>query len=268
MTRYTKTDSEWDMSAPPQQLQWPYNRWWKANIGKRIKYKFVQEGWDRDIVEMATLEILVVEKYDPVPARLSQQDRDVLRRISKAGVEKLVQFLDMVDSLDKAKQFCDKAGITADELKSLLRKLYRYLPFGAQMRQLVEKDDIELQGYVDKLIHLKLGHSLALLETGRTREERKQISKDTGIPESAVLDLVKRADLTRFHLMGGGMLRQSWALGYKGLSDLKKVTPDEYYARCYEHYIRNFKGIPFDMTREGNDIQYQRMKQAPDLIEE
>ena len=174
MTKNTKADSEWDLSAPPQQLQWPYSKWWKANIDKRTKYRFVREGWDRDIAEMETLGILAVEEDDPVPARLSQQDRAVLRRINNTGVKRLMQFLDMVDSLEKAKRFCDKAGITADELKSLLQKVYKYLPFGAQMRQLVDKDDVEFQGYVDKLISLKLGYSLALLEIGRTREGRKQ----------------------------------------------------------------------------------------------
>ena len=79
MTRHTQADSEWDLSVPPQQLQQPYNKWWKANIGNRIIYGFVREGWDRDIAEMATLEILAVEKYDPVPARLSREDRAVLR---------------------------------------------------------------------------------------------------------------------------------------------------------------------------------------------
>jgi len=246
----------------------PYNKWWKANIGKRIIYGFVREAWDRDIAEMSTLEILAAEKDSPTPVWLSQEDRAVLRRISNTGVERLMQFLDMVQSLEKAKQFCDKAGITADELKSLLRKVHKYLPFGAQMRQLVEKDDLEFQGYVDQLISRKLGYSFALLEIGRTREGRKQLSRDSVIPEPAVLDLVKRADLTRLSLMGGGMIRQSWAIGYKGLSDLKEATPDEYYARCREYYDRTSKGKPFDLTLKMANGHIARMKQAADLIEE
>ena len=188
--------------------------------------------------------------------------------ISMAGVNRLMQFLDSVDSLEKAKQFCDTAGITADELKSLLRKIHRYLPVGAQMRQLVVKDDTEFQGYVDKLVSSKLGHSLALLEIGRTKEGRRQITKDTGIPEAAILDLVKRADLTRLHLMGGGMIRQCWSIGYKGLSDLQQANPDEYYARCQEYYSRNYKGMPYDFTLEGAHDVITRMKQVTDLIEE
>jgi len=258
-------DPEWDFSDPEQHPKGPYDRWWKDTIARRIKYGFVREGWDKDISEMAILERLAVEDNDPVPARLSQEDRDVLCRISKAGVERLMQFLDSVDSLEKAKQFCDKVGITADELKSLLRKIHKYLPFGAQMRHLVAKDDTEFQGYVDKLVSIKLGHSLALLEISRTREGRRQISKDTGIPESAVLDLVKRADLTRLHLVGGGSLKQLWAIGYKGL---KKANPDEYYARCQEYYSRNYKGMPYDFTLEGAYSVIARIKQVPDLIEE
>ncbi len=268
MTEHSANDSEWDMSAPPQQLQQPYNKWWKANIDKRIQYGFVREGWDKSIAEIAALERFVVGDYDLVSTPITQKDRDVLYRISKTGAERLMQFLDMVDTLEKAKKFCDTAGITADELKSLLRKIHRYLPFGAQMRQLVAKDDTEFQGYVDKLLPVKLGHSLALLEIGRTRKGRQKISKDTGIPESAVLDLVKRADLTRLHLMGGGMVKQIWAIGYRGLSDLQKANPDDYYARCQEYYSKNYKGMPYDFTPEGAHDVITRMKQVPDLIEE
>ena len=109
------------------------------------------------------------------------------------------------------------------------------------------------------------GYSLALLEIGRTREGRRQISKDTGIPEPALLDLVKRVDLTRLHLVGGGSLKQLWAIGYKGLTTMKKAKPDEYYARCQEYYSRNYKGMPYDFTLEGAHSVIARIKQVPDF---
>ena len=268
MSGNTDVDSEWDFSDPELHPQGPYDKWWKDTIAKRIKYKFVREVWDKDITEIAALKRFVIGDYDLVSTPITQEDRDVLYRIGEAGVETLMQLLDTVDTLEKAKQFCETAGITADELKSFLRKVHRYLPFGAQMRQLVAKEDTEYQSYVDRLVSAKLGHSLALLEIGRTREGRQRISKDIGTPEPAFLDLAKRAELTCLHVMGGGMIRQFWAIGYRGLTELRQANLDEYYARCQEYYARHYKGMPYDFTINGARDLITRMKRVPDLIKE
>ena len=68
--------------------------------------------------------------------------------------------------------------------------------------------------------------------------------------------------------MGGGMVRTSWALGYKGLVDLQAATPTEYYARCEAFYAQTAKGMPFDMTMANVASHIARMRDATPFLEE
>lgn len=263
-----KGNATWDLAKPGQRTRWPYNKWFKAHIVKRIRYAFVRDHWDREIGDMYTQDRLRAEPRDPGAVRLSDKDRDALRRVEAAGLNTLMEFLDWVATQESAKRLCETAGISPQDLMALLDKIRRYLPFGAQMRQLVAKDDLIVQEYVDRLTAQRLGFSLALLEIGRTREGRAQLVQQTGIPESAVLDLVRRADLTRLRLMSGGMVRQSWAMGYKGLAALQRATPEEYYARCAAYYGETAKGMPFDLTPQGVASHIARMRDAVTVVEE
>jgi hypothetical protein len=258
----------WDFAKPGQRTRWPYTKWYNAHIKKRIRYAFVRQGWDREIAELQTQERLKAEPHDPGAVRLSDEDRDTLCQVEMAGVGTLLEFLDWVCTQASAERFCETAEISPERLMALLDKLRKYLPFGTQMRQLVDKEDAEFQEYVDRLVAQRLGHSLALLEVGRTREGRAQLARETGIPEDAVLDLVRRADLTRLRLMAGGMVRQTWAMGYRGLAALQRTTPEEYYERCASYYAQTAKGMPFDLTRQGVVSHLARMRDAVTLVEE
>ncbi|TFH64063.1 MAG: DUF4332 domain-containing protein [Gemmatimonadales bacterium] len=269
MARYAGkvTDEVWCFSKPEQRVQWPYNKWYNAHIKKVIRYGYVRVYWDRAINELRTLEKLKAEEHDPVTVRLDDGDRAVLGRVLKAGVETLMVFLDRISTQVEAEAFCEKAGIPPEDLIDLLGKIYRYLPFGAQMRQLVTEDD-PAAAYLGQLASYKLGHSLALLDAGRTRAGRVRLVEEVGIPEDVLLDLVRRADLSRLHLMGGGMIRQAWALGYKGLAALQKATPEDYYARCVAYYDEVGKGKPFDFTAGAVASHLARMREAVAIVEE
>ncbi len=261
------SSKRWTFSRPEQRIQWSYNKWYSAHIKRRTRYLYVREHWDRQIAELRELVRLQVEERDPVAVRLDDGDRDVFRRAGAAGVKTLMAFLDRVATQEQAAAFCQSAGISPEDLVSLLRKIYKYLPFGAQMRLLVAEDD-PVAAYLGHLKAHTLGHSLALLEAGCTQEGRAQLAKEAGIPDNVLLDLVRRADLTRLRLMSGGMIRQAWALGYKGLAALQKADPEEYYARCVAYYDEAGKGMPFDLTWQAVASHLARMRQAVRFVEE
>jgi hypothetical protein len=268
MVKRFEDDPEWSFSDSEQRMQWPYNAWFRSFIGVRIRYSFVRTYWERDMAELVTLEKLSIEEQDPVPARLSGEDRQAFACILRADYPRLMTWLDAVGDQAAAQLFCQQAGLTPQQLKGVLQKIYRYLPTGAQMRQLVEKEDALRQGYVDVLVKYRLGNSLALLEAGRTRPGRQQLAAQTGIAEPDILDLVRRADLTRLHLMGGGMVRTSWALGFTGLAALKRANAQDYYDACLAYYNRTAKGKPFDMTMQNCVSHIARMKTALEIVEE
>jgi hypothetical protein len=68
--------------------------------------------------------------------------------------------------------------------------------------------------------------------------------------------------------MSGGMVRQTWALGYPGLQALKQADPEEYHVKCRRYYSEAFKGKPFDQTLDTAQGHISRMKQAVAIVEE
>lgn len=267
MGKRAKGDEVWTFSKPDQKVQWPYTKWFRAHIGKRLKYAFVHEHWDRSIAGLEKADRLRAETSDPVAPQLTETDRSVLKRVREAGLETLMGFLDHVDTRESAEAFCETAEISPRDLISLLRKIHRFLPFGAQMRQLVDERD-PIYEHVDTLVAHKLGYSLELLERGRTRGGRKQLVEQTGIPMAVLLDLIRRADLTRLHLMSGGMIRTSWVTGYKGLAALKRATAEEFLKKTEAYYDRTSGGKPFDWSPRTANGHINRMREAIDILEE
>lgn len=261
-------DSVWSFSKPEQKVQWPYNRWFGTHIRKRTRYAFVRTHWDQKIYELMDMEKLEAEKLEPGAVRLSNADRSIFGRISKTDTGSLMALLDVVADQASADAFCGSVSVDPTEFKDLLQKIYKYLPFGAQMRQLVEKEDLVLQNHVDCLVSRKLGFTLAFLDRGLTPDGRDRLAEDTGLQVDVVLDLIRRADLTRLRLMSGGMIRQSWALGYQGLKDLKVATPEEYYDRCATYYAKTTGGLPFDLTPNTVAGHIARMRKARTLLVE
>ncbi len=248
------TDEAWSFSQPGHRVQWPYNQWFGAHIRKRTKIAFVREHWDRDI--------------GAVRARQKdERQRDTLERVEKAGAATLMTFLDEVSSLERARAFCERADIAPADLLAVLRRVYKTLPFGAQMWMLVSDDDPASE-HVGKLSKHKLAYSLAFLEAARTNAGRQAIAAATGVPLPVVLDLAHRADFTRLTLMSGGMVRQLWALGYTSLHAVRSADPDEYYARCVEYYERTTKGMPFDLTRRNVVSLINGLSKVEPLVEE
>lgn len=258
----------WDFTEPGLHGFGPYNKYFASHIGKRIKYSFIREHWDRDIAELTSADRMGSDKLDPMSYPLTQRDRDVFIKIHKAGIKRLMEFLDKVSSQDAADSFAKQAGISPSDLKSVLRTVNKHLPFDILMNRLVAEDDRQTLGYIARLKAAKLDHSLALLEAGRTKGGRKKLAKETGIPEDAVLDLVRRADMSRLRLSSKGTVLCNWAIGYKGIKMLQQADPEKYYVKLLEYYTRTFKGKPYDVTAESMKGVKKRMKQVADIVEE
>ena len=250
----TKGNEEdlWSFSKPDQRSQWPYNKWFSAHIGKRIRYGYVRKFWDCDLGKFRG-------------AALS--DKETITKINSLGFTNLMQFLDTVATMKGASELCQKAKIEPENMKNLLHRIYKYLPFGAQMRQLVPENDTLMLTYVETLKEHGLSYSLALLDKGRTKEGRLDISRTTGIPEDAILDLVNCADFTRLELMSGGMVKQLVALGYGSIASVKTADPDEYFERARKYYSEGKDGMPFDLTKKNVAEIIAKMKQVTPIVE-
>lgn len=243
----------WSFSKPQQRVQWPYQRWYNAHIARRTRLGFVRELWDHSLADLAA-------------GCRRREIADVLRRFGHREADSLMALLDTVDTQAKAAATCHRSDVKPAELIELLRWCYKRLPFGAQMRQLVDDEEANLGPCLDALKRHKLSFSLALLDAGRTRGGRARLAGQTGIAGDVLLDLVHRADMTRVALMSGGMVRAQWALGYRSLRDLQRADPDDYYERSDRHYRSAARGRPFDLTREACRRHIERMRQQMRIV--
>jgi len=84
----TKSDEEslWSFSKPGQRIQWPYDRWFKDYIGKRIRYGFVRKFWDCPLTRLHE-------------AANSDHDQETILKISSLGIANLLQLLDAVSTM-------------------------------------------------------------------------------------------------------------------------------------------------------------------------
>lgn len=268
MAKENSLDKLWDFTEPGLHGSGPYDKYFASHIGKRIKYSFIREYWDRDIAELTSAERMGSEKLDPMSYPLTQRDRDVFKKIKKVGIKRLMEFLDKVSNQDAADSFAKQADISPSDLKFVLRTVNKYLPFDTLMNKLVAEDDKKTLDYVARLKAVQCDHSLALLEAGRTKARRKKLAKEIGIPEGSLIDLVLRADMTRLRLSSAGSVQCNWAIGYKGIKMLQQADPDEFYTKTLEYYKNIFKGKPYDVTPENMKAHISRLKQVADIVEE
>ena len=68
--------------------------------------------------------------------------------------------------------------------------------------------------------------------------------------------------------MSGGMIRMSWAVGYKGLAALKRAKVEEFLKKTEAYYDRTSGGKPFDWTPKTANGHINRMREATDIVEE
>ncbi len=83
-----------------------------------------------------------------------------------------------------------------------------------------------------------------MLEAGNTKAKRRKLTKKTGVPEEAILELVKLSDLSRIPGLKKVRARLFFDAGMDTLEKIAKYKPDELIKEL-KHFIKNsgFKGI-------------------------
>lgn len=66
-----------------------------------------------------------------------------------------------------------------------------------------------------------------MLDAGKTKEQRKQLSKKLEIPEEAILELVKLSDLTRLGYVKTKLTRLYYDAGLDSPLKVAKFEPEE-----------------------------------------
>lgn len=264
----SEADRSWNFYHNPK---WPYDLFFRTYILKTFEFGFVKERYDRPIGDfrypVKTLERMISTL--PVKPEGSAWFSTTLDALEKAGVRRLFLFINTVATRNQAQGFIQQTGIPLLHLMGVLDFFKQWwFPYGAQLRQLVDDTDQSLIYQIPVLKQRGFSQGFKLLDIGRTRQGRRNLAEQAGIPEEILLDLVHRADVTRIPYVSGGTVKRMWTIGYDGLEKLRNADPNEYFARISHYYTSQHRASPFDARLEYIRDFLGDVQRAPVVVEE
>jgi hypothetical protein len=105
-----------------------------------------------------------------------------------------------------------------------------------------------------------------MLEAGRTRDRRNELSAKTGVPAEAILEFVKLSDLARIQGVKGIRARLYYDAGVDSVEKLARWNPKELRAMLIEFVEKTgFEGIaPLPKEAESTVAE---AKKLPKIVE-
>jgi predicted flap endonuclease-1-like 5' DNA nuclease len=120
--------------------------------------------------------------------------------------------------------------------------------------------------HVEKLASLGIRNGEQMLEAGRTRTARKELSKQAGMPEEAILELVKLSDLARIFGVKSTRARLYYDAGIDTVEKMAKWDPQELRAMLIDFVERTgFDGIA-PLPKEA-EFTVTEAKKLPKIVE-
>ncbi|NIO37050.1 DUF4332 domain-containing protein [Candidatus Bathyarchaeota archaeon] len=193
-------------------------------IRKVFSYTFIQKDYNHSM-KVARDYVLGLLGYDPKYAEYISKLSTVFERLDDLNIRNYTELVLQVENREKCEKFLQQTEISFSDLISTLNYMFRWvLPFrNVYLRQLIDVSNEAHMGYIKKLREHTITFNLDILERGRTKKGRTKLSKETWIPETFILDLVNRADLTRLPYMSKKTVGHLCSAGYDTLGKLARV---------------------------------------------
>ena len=133
--------------------------------------------------------------------------------------------------------------ISNDEIRDLAIRLrtqrIERSPFALKNFRGVNQDN------VNDLAGIGIKNVNQMLKFAATNEERKRLSRQTGVPESAILELVKLSDLARIPGVKGIRARLYYDAGIDTVEKIAAMEPEELHERVIIYVEESdFQGVP------------------------
>ncbi len=123
------------------------------------------------------------------------------------------------------------------------------------------------QEYVKKLATIGIKNVEQMLEKGKTKKQREELSKQLSIPEESILELVKLSDITRMGYVRKKLSRLYYEAGLDSPVKVAAFEPKE----LHEFFTKFVKESGWDgMVPNPSDLVYniKNAKQLPKVVEE
>jgi hypothetical protein len=216
-----------DWNIVKKMTLWEYEDLIKKLL-KVLSYDFIQKHYNHNMKE-AKGYVGRLLGYDQKYAEYIIKLTDVFEKLDRLKVENYTELVQKIRAREKCERFLSHAELPFEDFISTLNYIFRWvLPFrNVYLKQLVDTDNEVHKKYIERLREHDIKFNLDILEYGRTKEGRMKLSKETGIPEDFLFDLVNRADLTRLPYMSKQTVNHLCGAGYNTIDKLARVDVEK-----------------------------------------
>ena len=221
-----------------------------------LNYGFVQENYSHTMPDAIAYSESVRRNYlqNGKEPTFINEITEHFRQLDNLGIKNYLDLVQRVETRGKCDKFLEETGFIFDALIQVLSYLFRWvLPFKCPIKELLDTIPKTDNTYAEILKRHKVRCNLDVLEKYRTRASRANFSRETGVAEEFLLEVVQRADISRIAYVRGKTIKHLCGGGYNTLdklanADIKKMKADmtAYYATIGKSFS-DFKAvIPLD----------------------
>jgi len=123
------------------------------------------------------------------------------------------------------------------------------------------------QKHVETLADIGIDNFDQMLQNGKTRQQRKQLTEKLQIPEEVILELVNLSDLTRIGHVKAKLTRLYYDAGFKSPKDVAAYEPE----KLHEHFKKYITQTGYDgMIPNLKDLVHNvnNARKLPQIVEE
>jgi hypothetical protein len=161
---------------------------------------------------------------------LSENIEENFRVLESHGLSSLKDILDALKTKPKITNFSEKTGLSREYFVVLRRQVQGYVPKPVKLDKLpCITSNTNIERYLDNLKQLGIINTFNMLEMGRTKQEREEISQKATIPSEFLLNLVKYSDLYRIGALRDVRARMYFETGIDTAEKIANSDPKQLY---------------------------------------
>jgi hypothetical protein len=189
----------------------------------------------------------------------------IIDELQHAGVQDVLELLKGTETRLKFEQFAEQKEIPAEEIAGLLKYLfYWFIPRKKRLEESVRSDPI-ISDAVKVLHSMGVRFNLDMLQQGYTAAGRKALADSSKLPETIILELVNRADLSRMPWASKATISNIVGAGYGSIANLANADPEKLYQDFFDYGRAIGKNLKLGNEIEGS---YRIAKIVPAIVQQ
>jgi hypothetical protein len=149
--------------------------------------------------------------------------------LESCGIRNLKELTNVLKTKHQVEQFSNETDLSIEYLTLLNREAKSYL---SKPIRLDKFPGIRTE-YLDRLVAIGIRNSRQLFVEAQDKSKREQLSKETGIPEEVLNELVGLSDLSRVYGVGPVFARMMYNVGIRSVKVLVRYSAEDF-IRIYE----------------------------------